>query len=308
MSDVNVAGQSPTVGEIPEDYAAFERHMQPSRAAATEEAAEEADTASDGGEATQSDGEGTPATEPEGEDEGDAEKPRKKGGWQRKIEKAERENAELRDRLAAIEGTIAGGTKPAAGATADGKTATDRPQTFSGKPKPQSKDFDDYDSYTESLTEWTLDEGQAKREHNAKQQQAAEQRQTAAEKFVKGSEALRTKYADFDEVIDADVTLSAAVGQCLLDSESGPEIGYYLAKNPAEAERINKLSPLAAAREIGKLETKFASSTPKPKPVSKAADPITPVNAGGRAIARRFDDPNVEYSAFEKQMNSRRRR
>ena len=61
-------------------------------------------------------------------------------------------------------------------------------------------------------------------------------------------------------------------------SDVGPELAYYLGTNPKDAERISRLTPLAQAKEIGKIEAKLASDPPMKRTTSAPA-PISPVTA-----------------------------
>jgi hypothetical protein len=55
-------------------------------------------------------------------------------------------------------------------------------------------------------------------------------------------------------------------------------LAYYLGSNPKDAERISRMSPLAQAKEIGKIEAKLASDPPVKRTTSAPA-PISPVTA-----------------------------
>jgi hypothetical protein len=310
LSDENVAGQSLTVGEYAEDYAAFEAQMQSAPAKAEETISPTADADAGNGEAeTESDAGTTDPAEDkteQDEEENDAEKPRKKGGWQRAKEKAERENAELRERLAAIEGRLAG--DPAKGAPAKAESDAGEVKTFSGKPEPKLDAYDSYEQYTKDLARWQFNEIRAEDAAEQRKQTEAQARTNAVKSFHDRAKdvAKRPGYEDFQEVIDSDLVISGAVHACMIESEHGPEIGYYLGTNPAEAERLNQLSPLAAAREIGKIEARFTKSAPGNKPkVSKAEDPITPLKARRSAAVTSIDDPDADYATFEKRANAR---
>jgi len=53
----------------------------------------------------------------------------------------------------------------------------------------------------------------------------------------------------------------------------------FLGKNPEELERIARLSPFTAAKEIARIEDKIGKK--KVKAQSSAPEPITPVGGGG---------------------------
>lgn len=200
-------------------------------------------------------------------------KHKRAGGWQRKIERLEHERSLLLEQL--------------------------QRQT---PPAPAKPDKDK--TPEEKAQEWIdrrVEEGIARREQERQAQavQAEFQRRTAE---------VRARHPDFEEVIAAasDIPVSDALRESLLRSEHGPDIMYQLASNTAELVRIARLPPLDAAREVGRLEAKLASSTagpPKPKPAFRPPAPPTHVN-GNSASTRSLEDlPLAEY---KRAMRSRR--
>lgn len=205
----------------------------------------------------------TPET-PKADDGAERER-RRAGGWQRKIERLERERALLMEQLAA--------QRPAQQPPA--------PE----KPKDPAAQMDEYVS---NLVAQKL---AAEREQERLARVQAEFQRRTAE--------VRAANPDFDDVVESvHVPVSHALQQALLTSEHGPAIMYQLAKNPAELARINALPPFDAAREIGRLEAK-ASVTPAPAKTVKPAPrpPVPPTNVGGSpSSTRNLDDlPLAEY-------------
>jgi hypothetical protein len=138
------------------------------------------------------------------------------------------------------------------------------PVTAEKKAKPDPKDF--YDDkgqfkafeYAEELAAYSASKAvEDDREAQAKARQLAEAQ--AAEALAKERIAQTVKkHPDFNEVMAAtDLQTHNAVLQYLSASEFIGEVSYYLAKNPDFVERINKLNPLKAIAEIGKLEATF---------------------------------------------------
>ncbi len=195
------------------------------------------------------------------------------GGFQRKIEQLERQNQLLVEQLSR--------NQPA-------------PTAPAGKEKsPEEKASD----YIEGIVEQRLSRREQER-----------QAQTAVAEFQKRTAAVRATRPDFDEVLEsiAHIPVPLALNQALLTSESGPEIMYQLASNPAELARVSALPPLDAAREIGRLEAKLASVTPParktngvvPRP-SAAPAPITPVTARGTSNVKPVEQMSYEeYRAW----------
>jgi hypothetical protein len=172
-------------------------------------------------------------------------------------------------------------------------------------PKPVVDNFKTYDEYVEALTDWKSDRAVEKAlatvnktiEERSTRQTAAQQEAERNTNWATRQEAIKKVMTDYDNVVaESDVPIAPHVGELLLDSDHGPAIAYKMAKDPAIAEKLNKMSPTAAAKEIGKMEAVFdsdiaASSTqteheaPAPAPVaalkqvSKAPVPPTPVNS-----------------------------
>jgi hypothetical protein len=63
------------------------------------------------------------------------------------------------------------------------------------------------------------------------------------------------------------------VAELIADSDIGPHLADHLAQNPDELNRLSKLSPAAAGREIGKLEVKLGTAEPKANQESSEEDP-----------------------------------
>jgi len=171
--------------------------------------------------------------------------------------------------------------------------------------KPNADDFETHDEYVESLSAWKA--GQIIKENETKQREARlkQEHTTQLETFQKGIKELREANEDFDDVMEGvdDVRMSLAVQTLLLESENGPTLGYELAKNPEEFARINQLSPLAAARELGKFESKLASSkaaAPKRETkITKAPAPISPVGSKGTGASTKNPD-DMSFEEFER--------
>ena len=107
--------------------------------------------------------------------------------------------------------------------------------------------YESPEAYAEALAYQKAEELIAKRE-------AAKQHSQVLESYQEREESARDKYDDFEQV------------------------AYNLGSNPKDAERISRLSPLAQAKEIGKIEAKLSINPPVKKTTSAPA-PISPVTA-----------------------------
>lgn len=158
------------------------------------------------------------------------------------------------------------------------------PQQESAK-KPTAAEFSDYDAYVEALAEWKAEqkvsEALERRQQSSEQAKKASEAREVAKAWKERQNAARSVFSDYDAVVGAaDVTITAAISDILLTSDKGPEVAYYLAKNPSVVERLNSLSPTAAAREIGRLEAALEKPSAKhvvdaPAPASITRSPRT---------------------------------
>lgn len=161
---------------------------------------------------------------------------------------------------------------------------------------PQEKDYPDYLSYERAMIAFEADKRLVTREikkqfaSQASQQQARQaevfeaytDRLEEAEKAVPGLKAAIAK---------ADVQISGTLTQLIVESDKGPLLAHHLAKNPQKAAELNRMSPVAAAREIGRLEARL--SFPRTQTATKAPPPVTPLKGAASP-----SDPQRELQAW----------
>lgn len=232
------------------------------------------------------------AQEPEDEDDepdqpGDA-APRKRGGFQRRIEKLQSKVRDLETQLA--ERSAA----PRSEKSAEGEPAKPA-EPASGKPKPKLEDFDSLEQFTDALTDWKLSERDAQARAAEAQAKVQAEQKKLGESWSKRADEARKQHADYDAALESasDVKVPPAMQRVLLEMEHGPELAYTLAKDKAELRRIVALPPLAAARELGKMEARLdQKSAPAPETrTTRAPKPPTVVGARASAAAPKLSDP-----------------
>ena len=143
------------------------------------------------------------------------------------------------------------------------------------------------EAHAEALVEWKIE-----------QKAKAEQVQSRQRKFSEQEEAFRAEHPDYDEVAKSpDVPISRDMVLAIMDTENPPAIAYYLGNNPEEAAHIAQMSPIAAARAIGRIEAKLAAPAEKPAPVlpkktTTAPPPPKTVSGAGKPQVSP-DDPGL---------------
>jgi hypothetical protein len=160
--------------------------------------------------------------------------------------------------------------------------------------KPNLSQFQDYESYTEALTDWKTNQAIEKRfaDENERRWRLQEQQLN-----VKRAEALRpkideaiSKYDDWAEVATT-FAMPQMMEEAVLESPLVADVAYFLGQNPNEVDRIARLSPAAQVREIAKIETKLSA----PVTPTNAPPPIKP---SGTKASVRTDTFNLPWDEF----------
>lgn len=152
---------------------------------------------------------------------------------------------------------------------------------------PKREQFETYEDYQAALTAHTAGKVGAEAGRKAiEEERRAEaerrsqsEREKQAKEWERRVESARKDLPDFDDVIDqaGDMVIPGPAVQAINESDVGPKLLHYLAKNPAEVERIANLPPSKQAAAIVSLEEKVAKPAKAP---SKAPAPIEPVSKG----------------------------
>jgi hypothetical protein len=240
-------------------------------------------------------------TEPEA-GEASEQKPARKGGFQRKIERQEREIEDLKRQLA---GKDAGRT------AADSEPRIPDHPGFA-KPKPKLEEFDSVEAFTDAITDWKLEKKDFEREQTARQETQRAQAESLVAGWNERKAEAQKAHSDYDETLAEadDVELSPAHQHVLLESEHGPELAYKLAKDREALEKFAGMTPLAAARYLGSLEAELAAERKAPKPeasVSQAPKPVRPI-AASRSSAASLDISKMSIAEYRKARESGRLR
>jgi hypothetical protein len=231
----------------------------------TPEADANAETQDQEDEGSETDGE-----KPEGEedeDKADEDAPRKKPSGseraKRRIERLEAELAEAR----------AGRAAAPAGDDDAIKAAVERKV---GAP-PKESDYPDFLAFERALTAHEVRKAIAE---DAVREESARAATTAKAKFAELVDDHEDRLDELEKRLPgsrakigkADLPVARHVGELLLESEKSAHLQLHLAERPAKLAELNRMSPVAAAREIGRLEARL--SLPTPKTETRAKPPV----------------------------------
>lgn len=246
----------------------------------------------------------------EGETEHEGQK--RKGGWQRKIEKLEKQRDALVERLLAKEPE-----KPSA--------QPEKPAEPKAKPEP--KDFDlgdgtyDHGKYTEAVSQWNAEKAVGEYKKSvAKEESERKAKEAQGQLIQTWQQRLKTAgdtIQDLAEVLaDSEAVATPLMQRAIVESDLGPQIAYELAKNPGESERISKLSPERQLVELGKLEARLAQpKSPEPEeekedppaPISKAPAPVSPVARPSSTAKKTLEEMPFKEFVKEREAHLKRK-
>lgn len=154
-----------------------------------------------------------------------------------------------------------------------------QPEPVNNGPTPdQFATYEDYlDARAAFKAEQTYKALREKERQEAKEEATKAAEEKEEQSFKSKVEEFKAKTPDFEDTVrNPDLRISKVMYEAMRETEAGPQIAYHLGKNPQESARIAGLSPIAAIKEIGKLEAKFSKEpapTVQTKTISDAPEP-----------------------------------
>ena len=234
--------------------------------------------------------------------------PKKAKGVQKRIDELTRQREDERRRAEAAEARL----DRALSALEKGVTKELQPTGELKEPQKPVLDPSNPEAYNTAFEQYITEranyvaevkvrEKLAEEDKKRKDQELADQQKQVQQSYLQRVQKATEKYPDYHEVAESpEVQVSIPMASAIAHSEEGPEIAYYLGKNPAEAERISKLVPQLQLVELGKIVAKITTPAPSPKPVSAAPSPGKPIKAGSEATISPEEESMEQYAARRK--------
>ena len=110
----------------------------------------------------------------------------------------------------------------------------------------------------------------------AEQVQAKQEAERTDREFRSKEAKFAKTVQDYEDVVYSDdLTISEDVARIIKSLDEGPEVAYYLGKNPDIADDLSHLPPYLAGVEVGRIATRLAAEKQKAgKAVSSAPAPV----------------------------------
>jgi hypothetical protein len=165
------------------------------------------------------------------------------------------------------------------------------------EPKPEA--FEDYGAYVRALAKF---EAKALVKAEFEQQRTQQAQDAQATTWQQRAEAAKAELPDFEQVMAASAApMTHAMAEAIKGSDIGPKVAYHLAQNPDIATRLSRLEPMAAAREIGRLEASLSvKAEPTPKRITSAPTPPTPIGSGRSTTGEPGSMSQADYMEWRK--------
>lgn len=165
--------------------------------------------------------------------------------------------------------------------------------------EPDPATFDDVSKLGAAQVAHTLDKRDADRLADEAANASKEADAAIREAWQERISVFKETATDFDEVAYR-APISDAVAKDILRMEEGPQIAYFLGKNPAQARDLNNLSERDRAIQLGRLAGRLSQA-----PARRISQAPTPVDAvGGKGAQSGSFDPSKasmeEYAAKRK--------
>lgn len=166
--------------------------------------------------------------------------------------------------------------------------------------EPDPTKFDDVSKLTAAQVENTLDRREVERLKAEREAVVRDTESLVAEAWRERVDIFKAEAPDFEQVAYS-APLSAESSRDIARLEEGPQIAYYLGKNPAEARLLNSLSDRDRAVALGRLAGRLTAA-----PVRRTSTAPPPVEAvaGKGALAAAFNPEKssmAEYAAKRRQ-------
>lgn len=152
--------------------------------------------------------------------------------------------------------------------------------TRNAQPVGDPLDYASDGEYQRALAQSVANETEARAIERTARNVVADRQAAVVDVWNERCDDYRAIAPDFDAVVFNDaLNVPRGVTELVLAVENGPAVAYFLGKNPAEINRIARLSEREAAIAIGALSNRVAA--PNPKRQTNAPAPVRTVNGSG---------------------------
>jgi hypothetical protein len=251
--------------------------------ASTAETDANAETTDQETEGSEADAEKDGETEENEDEKGDDDEPKRKKPsgserQRRRIERLEAELSEFRER------------RPAAAGDADAIKSAVEAEIG---PEPKEADFPDFFEFSDARAAWkaakVLVEREVKKDNARAETVQREKVSALVDDHEDRLDDLEKRLPGSKAKIDGATNAKVAphIARLILESDKSALLQLHLAEHPDKLDAMNRMSPVQAAREAGRLEARL--SLPKPRTETKAPPPVRSPKGGASPTSHETD-------------------
>lgn len=160
-----------------------------------------------------------------------------------------------------------------------------QPRNQNDRP-PSLQEFESVEDWGAAVAEYSARQALSQAEQRLQQRDQHHSQQQLAQQFQAKEAAYAATHPDYlDRVAEmtSAIQFHPEVLSAIAQSDHGPDVAHHLAQHLDVADRLSRMSPVAAAVEIGRIEARL--STPKPKPVTQTPAPV-PTLSGSSVVSK----------------------
>ena len=263
---------------------------------------------------TTDEAEAAPETAPEPETTDDADEDTEQSDQERDEKGRFRKPKPVQPRIDELTRKVGEAEREAAFWKAQAEAQQQQREQAETQQEPQEADFgDDFAGYLRALTRYEARATAVEIVREQRAQEAANTQAKARETAWNAATAVaKAQHSDYDAVMQTadSVQLAPHLQELLLSSDVGPSLSYQIALQPDIADRLNRLPPMIAAKEIARMEDKLAkpavSETPAPNAPARTTNaprPGTPISAQRTTAPNPQQMSTEEYVAWREAQN-----
>jgi scaffolding protein len=147
------------------------------------------------------------------------------------------------------------------------------------KGAPKREAFASDEEFQDAMFDFRYEERRQKEEKLSAERAEADRLQKNWNGYKEKVATFKEDHDDWDDVMSANIPIQESVYLAVHELENGPEVAYYLGKNPDYAKKLHAMSSLSAIMEIGNLSQRL-----KPKSAKREADEV-------RGSTKKIPDP-----------------
>jgi hypothetical protein len=175
--------------------------------------------------------------------------------------------------------------------------AHQQPRNQNDRP-PSLQEFETVEEWGAAVADYSARQALTRAEHTFQQRDQHYSQQQLAQQFQAKEAAYAAAnpgYLDRIAEMTSAIQLHPDILAVIAGSEHGPAVADHLASHLDVADRVSRMSPVAAAAELGRIEARL--STPKPKPVTQAPAPV-PTLSGSSVVSK--DLASLSYEDYKR--------